>query len=196
MLKGDSYFKMEGDSVLTCAIDSVVTVIDQSDSLYIFFEEKSFVAYCIKQSNTYRLLQLEHDMGAVPVEFIFLDINKDGIIEYVTLWGGDPDSHIVMLNYRKKYLDFYKQYSSEYDYYVSSEDEYSVSVDYKRMSVKNNKLYLYYGFAPSQKTKESNIFGMVMKYGVFQYSKDQSKEVFFCPMRVTSLKQWLKFTKQ
>lgn len=178
------------DSVTTVEIDSVIIVHDKSDTIYVFLWYYNLAFFCLKQHESFSLL---YDQGLSYegwFDLYCLDVNKDGNLDFVYQHGDECNQYLTILTYDYYNKDFILISNTDYFYFEgTSGDEPSI---FQRVKVRKNKLYILYGFFPV-KTNPSDENKVVIKYGVLDYSRDKTREIYFRPIGVITPEKWNKF---
>ncbi len=172
------------DSVTTVAIDSLVIVHDKSDTIYVFLWYYNLVFFCLKQHGSFTLLYNQDLTCEGWFDLYCLDINRDGNLDFVYHHGDECNQYLTIITYNYHNKDFQ---------FISNDDKYYFEGDVsQRVKVRRNKLYILYGFFPinTSSSEENKCF---IKYGVLNYSRDKTREIYFSPISVITPEKWNKF---
>lgn len=179
------------DSTNSMAIDSVIVVPDRGDTIFVFIAHENGAFYCLKQGGRYKSLFEQ----SLPYEFLWefhsLDINKDGNLDFVAFQGDDEgNASYTVLSYDKQNKDIIGLYFSDYCGVCTESEQPIIEQSAK---IKNNKLYIVYGYFPLNYFPPGTFMNQVVKYGVLDYTRDKTREIYFRPISVTTPEKWAKF---
>lgn len=162
--------------------DSLIQYSDGADTLYVFTDKSRFIAFCSKRNNQYFMTEI-HDSGeSGEIEEIFVDdFNHDSNIDFAFTEYNEAQSSFYIYSFDKLQKKFI---------YVLREDQLGGSeiIYFQNIHINNGIIYLAYQKHGSS-IKKVNI-------GIIDYSKDDSKEFFFRPLCILSIKKWEKLIKK
>lgn len=178
------------DSTNTERIDSLIVVQDRNDSIYVFINQGCFAFYCIKQEGKFILSYVQNLLYVFLWEFQYLDINKDGNLDLVAFYGAENEDFydVLSIDYHSK--EFSKIYHSDYYRFITDSEHSTIN---HAVKIRNHKLYMSYACFPMiYNLPDTPWGGQVLKYGVLDYTRDKTRELYFRPVSVITVKQWNK----
>ncbi len=162
----------------TIKSDSIIIVNDISNFLYCFVSTGSFIAFCTKQNEKYYMSEFHiFNYDSYLDEFQSGDINHDGNLEFAIVEGDEAGPTLYIYSYVKNIRKFQ---------YVANCDDIGYALnDEKMITIKNGIVYL--------ASSLGDPFSNKVRIGFLDYSRDETKEIFYKPLKTITLKKWKKF---
>lgn len=154
------------------------TMFSLNDTVLVFIRIEGFIAFCSKSSKSIDLLNFQYTPYQTFHELFCLDLNNDNQYEIVALLGDEDRSYLIAFSFndtKKKLVNvLYKElyHFRDLGYYDD-------------VTIKNGKLYFVY--SPNEDGFD------ILKMGTIDYTHDESKEVYFRPISITTKRKWEKF---
>lgn len=158
-------------------VDSIIVVMDKTDSLYVFVNHHEYLIYCLKQNGEYTFMDFQSIEFDRLDALYHLDINKDGTNELVSIYTDIGYLGITIQSYH--YEDKSLSIIFEHVYDPSEENPGPYT------KIRHGKLYMAYGSSGKK--------GPYLKYGVLDYTRDKTREIYFRPISITTPEKWVKF---
>ncbi len=149
-----------------------------NDTVLVFVRIEGFIAFCSKSNKSIDLLNFQYTPYQMFSDLFCLDLNEDNKYDIVVFFQDEDWKYILVLSFNdtEKKLDkvLYKQL-----YHFRNLGYYD------DVTIKNGKFYIVY--SPNEDGFD------ILKMGTIDFTNDESREVYFRPISITTIRKWKKF---
>lgn len=159
-------------------IDSISVIKGSNDLIFAFIKNNEFIIYCNKNQNKYSIIYIMELSDIDPIDTCCLDLNNNGTVEIITLFRNTMKNSIevkIISEGNKRFYEYFK-YSGSFIY---------PEMIRPTLEIINSKVYFIYCI---QKKRSNEI---LLKYGVLDYSKDDNREIYFRPISIITVEEWM-----
>lgn len=171
-------------------VDSIITVQNQGDTLFVFISDNKFVAFCYVQSGIYQLSEVLAMYDGESLFYInHLDVNHDNKLEFVSVIGDGINNKLYVHSYYKNLLN--GKPSRSFEIVIEQKISFPPESEFFNTfgqtgysKISHNKFYIIHEFCYDRSGS------YLCRYGTLDYTRDKEREIYFKPISFITLKRW------